>query len=108
MPLKNNRMKINLFDTSFVTKFEAIYGVIDQRIIQLLSSNKGSAQKENVRQNGLRQPQLQQRANPNEKIKELMENNENLKREMQRMKNKNDDLLSEKVSEMHGLRQQMN
>merc|ERR1712187_444893 len=42
LPLKNNRMKINLFDATFVRQFESIYSVIDQRIIQLLSSNSSS------------------------------------------------------------------
>merc|ERR1712087_598303 len=40
LPAKNNRMRINLFDTQFVKQFESIFAVIDQRIIQLLSSNK--------------------------------------------------------------------
>merc|ERR1712204_5702 len=94
-----------------------IYSVIDQRIIQLLSSSNVSgngqtkvsmsSNQSRVSSNGSLANSMQNGVQ-NYKLSELQSENDKMKKEIHELKIAKDDMLNEKITEMNGLRQQMN
>merc|ERR1712129_239450 len=92
-------------------------GVIDQRIIQLLSSSNVSgngqtkvsmsSNQSRVSSNGSLANSMQNGVQ-NYKLSELQSENDKMKKEIHELKIAKDDMLNEKITEMNGLRQQMN
>ena len=132
---KNNRMRINLFTTTFEQQFEKIFSVIDKRIIQLISCNnqnlspqKPGAMSEKPPYTLHNDPNNMNRIqsslsyggnkstpqNPQE-IDLLKSQNESLKTENQRLNEmmdklkkstNNDDIINAKLTELEEIRKQ--